>query len=218
MDLFAMSDSFGKLLKSYRKQANLTLVELARETTLSNAYLSKLENNKSTPTTDTLKKICNVLDENNSENLYEKLLFATGKTHSVEKDSEIYKGLKKQGRIYENQFGVIKVLEKPYQKLNYLLESESPIIYDIKKEAEGEPIASIQLTPRLKNQIYNAINRIVIDELIQNPKLVHSINDERILTNHVDQQEKNLHELVSEIGDIPFEDLLKLIDDDENFL
>lgn len=56
MELFAMSDSHGRLIQSYRKQKNMTLVELGKKTNLSHAYLSKIENNKATPSREVLKK------------------------------------------------------------------------------------------------------------------------------------------------------------------
>lgn len=99
MELFAMSDSHGRLIQSYRKQKNMTLVELGRKTNLSHAYLSKIENNKATPSREVLKKISEILDPDGNEDLFNKLATATGKTHKVEKDSEVYKWLLKSGRI-----------------------------------------------------------------------------------------------------------------------
>lgn len=218
MELFAMSDSHGKLIQRYRKQLNMTLVELGSLTNLSHAYLSKIENNKATPSLEVLKKISDVLDPNNDEELYNKLATATGKTHQVEKDSEVYKWLLKSGRIKENGLGKIDVLDRSYFKLNYILEEGNPIVYDIKKEIEGDSLATILLTERMINKIYKAINTIVFEELSNNPELLYSIENNEIISKHIKNEEEKLHLLSESIKGLKFEELTRLINDDDNLI
>lgn len=218
MELFAMSDSHGRLIQSYRKQKNMTLVELGKKTNLSHAYLSKIENNKATPSREVLKKISEILDPNGNEDLFNKLATATGKTHQVEKDSEVYKWLLKSGRIKENGLGKIEVLEYSYFKLNYILEECKPLVYDVKKEIEGESLATIPLTERMINKIYAAINTIVFQELVENPDLLNSIENEEILNNHVREQEDKLHLLSNSISNLTLEELAMIIHDDDKLV
>lgn len=218
MDLFAMSDSHGKLIQRYRKQKNMTLVELGRLTNLSHAYLSKIENSKATPSLEVLKKISGVLDPNNDEDLYNKLATATGKAHQVEKDSEVYKWLLKSGRIKESGLGKIEVLDHSYFKLNYILEEGNPIVYDIKKEIEGDSLATILLTESMINKIYKAINTIVFEGLVNNPELLYSIENNEIISNHMKSEEEKLHLLSESIKGLKFEELTRLVNEDDNLI
>ena len=54
----------GKKIKYYRKQANLTLQEIAARTGLSIGYLSNLERDLTSPSFDNLCCICNALSVN----------------------------------------------------------------------------------------------------------------------------------------------------------
>ena len=61
-------------IRNFRKSKNITLDELSNKTSLSNSYLSKLENNKVTNCTiNTLEKIANALEVNIKDLFYSKL-------------------------------------------------------------------------------------------------------------------------------------------------
>lgn len=61
-------------IRNLRKSKNITLDELSNKTSLSNSYLSKLENNKVTNCTiNTLEKIANALEVNIKDLFYSKL-------------------------------------------------------------------------------------------------------------------------------------------------
>ncbi len=60
---------FGSILKNLRKKKQLTLQTLSEETDLSISYLSKLENNLSSPTLINLQRICNALEISMAEML-----------------------------------------------------------------------------------------------------------------------------------------------------
>lgn len=63
---------FGNSLKNHRKNKKLTLAELAELTGLSISYLSKLENNATTPTLANMQKLCEALQISMIELLEEK--------------------------------------------------------------------------------------------------------------------------------------------------
>ena len=61
-------------IKNLRKSKNITLDELSNKTSISNSYLSKLENNKVTNCTiNTLEKIADALEVNIKDLFYSKL-------------------------------------------------------------------------------------------------------------------------------------------------
>lgn len=57
----------GDSLRGLRKKNKLTLQEVAERTNLSIAYISNIENNKTSPTLDAFEKICRVLQANMAE-------------------------------------------------------------------------------------------------------------------------------------------------------
>lgn len=61
-------------IRNFRKSKNITLDELSNKTSLSNSYLSKLENNKVTNCTiNTLEKLADALEVNIKDLFYSKL-------------------------------------------------------------------------------------------------------------------------------------------------
>lgn len=61
-------------IRNLRKSKNITLDELSNKTSISNSYLSKLENNKVTNCTiNTLEEIANALEVNIKDLFYSKL-------------------------------------------------------------------------------------------------------------------------------------------------
>lgn len=59
-----MNEDFGKYLRRIRKSKNITLVQLAKKTGLSQPYLSQIENGKrEIPKPDIVNKLCIALDD-----------------------------------------------------------------------------------------------------------------------------------------------------------
>lgn len=56
-----VNDSFGEYIRGLRKKKGYTLVQLSKESGVSNPYLSQIENDKFTPSIDILRKLANPL-------------------------------------------------------------------------------------------------------------------------------------------------------------
>ncbi len=56
--------NIGTLLRKYRKERKLTLKTVAEKATISEGFLSQVENDVNSPSVDTLMRICNVLGVN----------------------------------------------------------------------------------------------------------------------------------------------------------
>ena len=68
------------------------------------------------------------------------------------------------------------------------------------------------------NKIYAAINKIVFQELVENPDLLNSIENEEILSHHVREQEDKLHILSNSINNLTLEELAMIIHDDDKLV
>lgn len=55
-------DTLGSLIRKYRRNKNLTLVELGRKVSLTHGYLSNVENNNRKPSPEVLNKLADVLN------------------------------------------------------------------------------------------------------------------------------------------------------------
>lgn len=84
-------DVFGEFLRQQRRQANLSLRELAALTQLSNAYLSQLERGHHEPSVRVLRQLSAALDVSVSQMLAQAGLFADGeeppKGHQATEDA-----------------------------------------------------------------------------------------------------------------------------------
>lgn len=54
--------NIGSLVRKYRKEKKLTLKVVAESASISEGFLSQVENNVNSPSVDTLMRICNALD------------------------------------------------------------------------------------------------------------------------------------------------------------
>lgn len=83
MDLIEL----GKHLKKLRKDKGLTLMELSKESGVSNPYISQIENGKFRPSPDVLKKLSLILDESYMYLLraagYDELINALGPVDAI---------------------------------------------------------------------------------------------------------------------------------------
>ena len=52
----------GDVIRRIRKDANMTIDDLAAATGLSRAYISQVENSKAAPSLQTIRRICRALD------------------------------------------------------------------------------------------------------------------------------------------------------------
>jgi transcriptional regulator with XRE-family HTH domain len=56
--------NIGTLLRKYRKERKLTLKAVAEKASISEGFLSQVENDVNSPSVDTLMRICNAIDVN----------------------------------------------------------------------------------------------------------------------------------------------------------
>ncbi|HCT8931292.1 hypothetical protein IGL01_002336 [Enterococcus sp. DIV0340] len=77
--LHLMDDSnFGELLKEIRLTADLTSSELAQKSSISQSYISQLENNARLPSDKVIKKLAyGIIERNNQKSDVSKLLFSS---------------------------------------------------------------------------------------------------------------------------------------------
>ena len=84
-------DAFGEFLRQQRRQANLSLRELAALTQVSNAYLSQLERGHHEPSVRVLRQLSAALDVSVSQMLAQAGLLADGeeppKGHQATEDA-----------------------------------------------------------------------------------------------------------------------------------
>ena len=111
-----------------------TLEELGKKSGYT-CFLSRVENNKATPS-DELLKIAGALDPFNSADLLNEFKILTGKFKDIDKNNEVYKELKASGRLEMPQYNHDKskplLVDKPYYKLNFLFENDYRVFYDLK--------------------------------------------------------------------------------------
>ena len=158
--------TLGHAIKSARKNYPLTLEELGEKVGVSHAFLSRVENNKITPNDKLLVKIANVLDFNETQDFLNEFRILAGYYDNIDENTAIFNNLKSSGRLEINRFkNEKKIVDKPYYKLNYLLESENKVFYDIKTSELGEKLVTIELPPGILHEIYKMINLEIIKTL-----------------------------------------------------
>ena len=105
-----MENEFGKFIRKKRKEKNITLMQLAKKTDLSQPYLSQIENGKrDTPRMDIINKIASALEIDPNE-LVVKAFSVTGYAHEFEdlikaekrliEEKDIMFQLKNNERVY----------------------------------------------------------------------------------------------------------------------
>lgn len=194
-----MEGTLGYKIKSYRKSNDLTLNELGEKVGVTHAYLSRIENNKVIPTDELLEKIANNLPYNDAVDTLNEFRILAGYYNNIDENSKLYNDLKASGRLeidyfdpeevgdeikqlkffekYAKKRDHKRIVENPYYKLNYLLETKFKVFYDIKFSVADEKIVTIELPEDFKYELYKMINRKIIELVKNNPELLNSIND-----------------------------------------
>ncbi|MGC7718917.1 helix-turn-helix domain-containing protein [Staphylococcus epidermidis] len=187
--------TLGHAIKSARKNYPLTLEELGEKVGVSHAFLSRVENNKITPNDKLLVKIANVLDFNETQDFLNEFRILAGYYDNIDENTDIFNNLKSSGRLEINRFkNEKKIVDKPYYKLNYLLESENKVFYDIKTSELGEKLVTIELPPGILHEIYKMINLEIIKTIKNNSKLLKSIENPQVIMEYQKEMEKNRKE------------------------
>ncbi|MBC3076226.1 MULTISPECIES: helix-turn-helix domain-containing protein [Bacillati] len=187
--------TLGHAIKSARKNYPLTLEELGEKVGVSHAFLSRVENNKITPNDKLLVKIANVLDFNETQDFLNEFRILAGYYDNIDENTAIFNNLKSSGRLEINRFkNEKKIVDKPYYKLNYLLESENKVFYDIKTSELGEKLVTIELPPGILHEIYKMINLEIIKTIKNNSKLLKSIENPQVIMEYQKEMEKTRKE------------------------
>ncbi|MCO6331563.1 helix-turn-helix transcriptional regulator [Staphylococcus epidermidis] len=187
--------TLGHAIKSARKNYPLTLEELGEKVGVSHAFLSRVENNKITPNDKLLVKIANVLDFNETQDFLNEFRILAGYYDNIDENTAIFNNLKSSGRLEINRFkNEKKIVDKPYYKLNYLLESENKVFYDIKTSELGEKLVTIELPPGILHEIYKMINLEIIKTIKNNSKLLKSIENPHVIMEYQKEMEKTRKE------------------------
>lgn len=187
--------TLGHAIKSARKNYPLTLEELGEKVGVSHAFLSRIENNKITPNDKLLVKIANVLDFNETQDFLNEFRILAGYYDNIDENTAIFNNLKSSGRLEINRFkNEKKIVDKPYYKLNYLLESENKVFYDIKTSELGEKLVTIELPPGILHEIYKMINLEIIKTIKNNSKLLKSIENPQVIMEYQKEMEKTRKE------------------------
>lgn len=187
--------ALGHAIKSARKNYPLTLEELGEKVGVSHAFLSRVENNKITPNDKLLVKIANVLDFNETQDFLNEFRILAGYYDNIDENTAIFNNLKSSGRLEINRFkNEKKIVDKPYYKLNYLLESENKVFYDIKMSELGEKLVTIELPPGILHEIYKMINLEIIKTIKNNSKLLKSIENPQVIMEYQKEMEKTKKE------------------------
>ncbi len=187
--------TLGHAIKSARKNYPLTLEELGEKVGVSHAFLSRVENNKITPNDKLLVKIANVLDFNETQDFLNEFRILAGYYDNIDENTAIFNNLKSSGRLEINRFkNEKKIVDKPYYKLNYLLESDNKVFYDIKTSELGEKLVTIELPPGILHEIYKMINLEIIKTIKNNSKLLKSIENPQVIMEYQKEMEKTRKE------------------------
>lgn len=187
--------TLGHAIKSARKNYPLTLEELGEKVGVSHAFLSRVENNKITPNDKLLVKIANVLDFNETQDFLNEFRILARYYDNIDENTAIFNNLKSSGRLEINRFkNEKKIVDKPYYKLNYLLESENKVFYDIKTSELGEKLVTIELPPGILHEIYKMINLEIIKTIKNNSKLLKSIENPQVIMEYQKEMEKTKKE------------------------
>lgn len=199
--------TLGQRIKEIRKEYPLTLEELGDAVGVTHAFLSRIENNKVKPSDKLLKKIAEVLDENDSQDYLNEFRLLNGTFLNIGKDSEFYNELKSSGRLEIHNLNfkkdnLDKIVEKPFYKLNYLFESDFKVFYDIKTSIFGEKHATIELPYDILNQIYKDINRRIIEYIKENPELLNSISNPKVIEGYNDMRKQKRKEMFKYLNNI----------------
>lgn len=195
--------TIGSSIKKARKKYPYTLEELGKKIGVTHAFLSRVENNKATPSDELLEKIAGALDPFNSADLLNEFKILTGKFKDIDKNNEVYKELKASGRLEMLQYNHDKnkplLVDKPYYKLNFLFENDYRVFYDLKTSILGENIATIEIPPSMLDDIYKKINLTIIEHIKEHPYILKSIEDSSVLNDYLDKEQQKHDELIEHV-------------------
>ncbi len=216
--------TLGFAIKRARKNYPYTLEELGSKIGVTHAFLSRVENNKATPSDELLQKIADALDPFNSSDLLNEFKILTGKFKDIDKNNELYKELKASGRLeiaqYNENINKPQLVDKPYYKLNYLFENDYKVFYDLKTSILGENIATIEIPPSMLDDIYKKINLTIIEHIKEHPYILRSIEDSSVLDDYLNKEQQKRDELTDQVKYMNLNDSMeklmsKLVNDND---
>lgn len=213
-----MEGTLGYKIKSYRKSNDLTLNELGAKVGVTHAYLSRVENNKVIPTDELLEKIAKNLPYNDAVDTLNEFRILAGYYNNIDENTELYNDLKASGRLEIDRFNPEdadeemkniegfekfakkrdhkRIVENPYYKLNYLLETNYKVFYDLKLDYLDK-FVTIEIPDEFKHELYKTINLKILELVKEYPALLNSINDEKV----ADEYRRNKMDLNNKLFD-----------------
>ncbi|HDZ8764639.1 TPA: helix-turn-helix transcriptional regulator [Staphylococcus aureus] len=205
--------TLGNAIRKARKNEGYTLEKLGEKIGKTHAYLSRIENNKVKPSNELLKKIAKQLDPLGFEDYLNEFRILAGYFETIDENSDYYNDLKASGRLEIDFFDPDKdlpfeikeklnmkvrnhkkLVEKPYYKLNYLLETKFDVFYDIKIDQLSEKILTIQLPKDFIRELYKVINMKIIELIKEYPELLDSIKNPETVKNYEKMKREKLEE------------------------
>lgn len=238
-----MEGTLGYKIKSYRKNNDLTLNELGEKVGVTHAYLSRVENNKVIPTDELLEKIANNLPYDDPVDTLNEFRVLAGYYNNIDEDSELYNDLKASGRLEIDKFDPEedddeikrikgleefakkrnhkRIVENPYYKLNYLLETEYKVFYDLKFDYVDK-LVTIEIPSDFKHELYKMINQKIIELVKNNPSLLNSIEDENTVKQYRIKERKLRNEIFENarlsMGDNRAIEFMRYVTDDTDLI
>ncbi|WP_210136782.1 helix-turn-helix transcriptional regulator [Staphylococcus sp. GDH8C109P] len=227
--------TLGNAIRKARKENEFTLEELGKKINITHAYLSRIENNKVVPNDELLKKIAKELTYFDTDEILNDFRILAGYYDTLDENSDIYNELKASGRLEIDYFdpehvdenvkqikGIDKYLKKrdhkrlvenPYYKLNYLLDTNYKVFYDLKLNDYDEKTVTVELPPDFKEELYKTINMKVI-ELIKNyPELLLSISDKDAIEKYRKEKDKKDKQIIQNLlkNDVDYEKVMEFM-------
>lgn len=205
--------TLGHAIKNARIENDYTQQKLGEELEITHAFLSRIENNKVVPNDKMLQKIANILDFNGVKDYLNEFRLLAGAYENLEKDSKIYKNLKTSGRLEINKLeekdsNNVKIVEKPFYKLNYLFECEKSVFYDVKFEEFGEKITTVEIPSDVLHSIYKEVNKKILDLIIDYPEILNSIDNVDVMDKYREHKNKKMLRLQNEMEQLKSSDYL----------
>ncbi|UXR33665.1 helix-turn-helix domain-containing protein [Staphylococcus simulans] len=212
--------TLGNAIRKARKENDYTLKQLGEELGVTHAYLSRIENNKVVPTDELLKKIAIALDKYGLSDYLNEFRVLAGFYDVIDEKSEYYENLKASGRLeidcfnpetdlpdnlkndvtlskYVRKRDHKRIVEKPYYKLNYLMETPYKVFYDIKLDEYSGKIATIELPRDFIQELYKVINLKILDLVKNYPEILESISNPEVLKQYSSKEREKFDELVN---------------------
>lgn len=147
-----MYSNLGESIKYFRKNSGLTLTELGKKLEVSHAYLSKVENNKVSPSLKVISDMAKIFEKDTHQDVATLFGLISENYEIVDVNSSMYKSLKDKGYIWEEKDG-FEYLKRPYLDLEWLLsQKEAEVKYNMTIDFDGNDLVTTNYVLRKKDK------------------------------------------------------------------